>query len=86
MKAARYFQERMKPHYYPETGYPETGSLCIELKSQPGEATREVTDALNADLDAAGVVVGFDIDHASKRFDLTTLETVSLPIRTTRAA
>ena len=71
---------------YPETGYPETGSLCIELKSQPGEETREVTDGLNADLDAAGVVVGFDIDHASKRFDLTTLETVSLPIRTTRAA
>ena len=71
----------MKLHYYPETD-----SLYIELKPTPGAEVREVADGLNVDLDAAGDVVGFDIDHASVRLDLTTLETVALPIRPIRAA
>jgi hypothetical protein len=29
--------------------------------------------------------VGFDIDGASRRLDLTTLETIALPVRTTTA-
>lgn len=71
----------MKLHYYPDTD-----SLYIELKSEPGAEVREVADGLNVDLSATGEVVGFDIDHASKRLDLTTLETVALPLKTTRAA
>lgn len=71
----------MKLHYYPETD-----SLYIELKPEPGVATREVADGLNVDLDRNGEVVGFDIDLASKRFDLSTLETIALPVRTTVAA
>jgi uncharacterized protein YuzE len=71
----------MKLHYYPETD-----SLYIELKSQPGAETREVASGLNVDIDAQGEVVGFDIDLASHRLDLTTLETVALPLRTTSAA
>ena len=71
----------MKLHYYPDTD-----SLYIELKPQPGAEGREIADGLNVDLDAAGEVVGFDIDHASARFDLSTLETVSLPLKTTHAA
>ena len=71
----------MKLHYYPETD-----SLYIELKSQPGSETREVASGLNVDLDEKGEVVGFDIDLASRRLDLTTLETVALPLRTTSAA
>jgi uncharacterized protein YuzE len=71
----------MKLHYYPETD-----SLYIELKPQPGAEVREVADGLNVDLDATGEVVGFDIDRASQRFDLSTLETVALPLKTTRAA
>ena len=70
----------MKLHYYPETD-----SLYVEFKTVPGAETREVTDGLNADLDADGQVVGFDVDHASKRLDLSTLETESLPLRVTRA-
>jgi len=66
----------MKLHYYPETD-----SLYVELKSGPGAETREVVGGLNVDLDANGDVVGFDIDHASKRLDLSTLETESLPVR-----
>lgn len=66
----------MKLHYYPETD-----SLYVELKSGPGTETREVVGGLNVDLDANGDVVGFDIDHASKRLDLSTLETEALPVR-----
>lgn len=71
----------MKLHYYPETD-----SLYIELKAEPSAETREITDALNVDLDAAGEVVGFDIDHASAHLDLDTLETIALPLRQTRVA
>ena len=71
----------MKLHYYPETD-----SLYIQVNSQPGTETREVASGLNVDIDAKGEVVGFDIDLASQRLDLTTLETVALPLRTTSAA
>ena len=71
----------MKLHYYPETD-----SLYVELKADPGAETREVSDGLNVDLDEAGDVIGFDIDHASQRFDLSTLETVALPVRTDRVS
>lgn len=65
--------------------YPETDSLYVEFKDGPGVETREVTDGLNVDLDAGGEVVGFDIDHASKRLDLSTLETEALPLRATKS-
>ena len=76
------FQEEpgMKLHYYPETD-----SLYVEFKAGPGAETREVSDGLNVDLDAEGGVVGFDIDHASRRLDLSTLETEALPVRSIRA-
>jgi uncharacterized protein YuzE len=71
----------MKLHYYPETD-----SLYIEMKPEPGAETREVANGLNVDIDAKGEVVGFDIDFASKRFDLSQLETIALPLRKTVAA
>jgi uncharacterized protein YuzE len=64
----------MKLHYYPETD-----SLYIELKASPGTETREVVQGLNIDLDAKGDVVGFDIDHASRKLDLSKVETIALP-------
>ena len=64
----------MKLHYYPETD-----SLYIEMKDSPGVETREIALGLNVDLDAKGNVVGFDIDHASHKLDLTKIETVALP-------
>jgi uncharacterized protein YuzE len=71
----------MKLHYYPETG-----SLFIEMKPEPGAQTREVAGGVSVEIDAKGEVVGFDIDFASKRFDLSLLETISLPVRKTIAA
>jgi len=64
----------MKLHYNPETD-----SLYIELKDTPGTETREIAEGLNVDLDAKGEVVGFDIDHASRKLDLSKVETVALP-------
>ena len=40
---------------------------------------------LNVDVDADGEVVGFDIDQASRRMDLHTLETRSLPLHSVNA-
>ena len=59
--------------------YPETDSLYIELKSTPGAETREIVTGLVVDLDANGEVVGFDIDHASRKLDLSKVETIALP-------
>ena len=69
----------MKLHYYPETD-----SLYVELKAGPGAETREVSGGMNVDLDVNGSVLGFDIDHASRRFDLSTLETKPPPVCPTK--
>lgn len=71
----------MKLHYYPETD-----SLYIELTGNAGVDTREVVGGVVADIDAKGGVVGFDIDNASQKLDLTTLETIALPVSATKAA
>jgi hypothetical protein len=44
------------------------------------------TDSLYIELSAAPGVETLDIDAASRTLDLTTLETIALPIMTTRAA
>jgi uncharacterized protein YuzE len=71
----------MKLHYYAETD-----SLYIELREGAGVEVREIAEGLNADLDANGQVIGLDIDHASIKLDLSTLETVALPHTTMKAA
>jgi uncharacterized protein YuzE len=71
----------MKLYYYPETD-----SLYIELRDTPAAETREIAGGLNADFDAAGDVVGFDIDGASGKLDLGTLEAAGLPIGSLKAA
>ena len=70
----------MKLHYYADTD-----SLYVELKSSSGTETREVASGFNVDLDANGDVVGFDIDHASRRLEPSTLETRALSIQVYRA-
>ena len=79
--AVKYIILKVKLHYYPETD-----SLYIDLNSKPGADSREIAAGLVVDFDAQGNVVGIDIDHASKKLDLTTLETVSLPTLTTKIA
>ena len=71
----------MKLHYYSETD-----SLYIELGNAPGTETREITDGVNIDLSADGSVVGIDIDSASSKLDLSTLESEGLPLARSKAA
>ena len=71
----------MKLHYYPETD-----SLYIELNDRPGTDAQEVADGVVLDVDDDGNPVGIDIDGASRRIDLRTLELVSLPTTSTRMA
>ncbi len=70
----------VKLHYYPETD-----SLYIDLNSRPSVDSREVADGLVVDFDEQGNIVGIDIDHASQVLDLRTVETVSLPLATSRS-
>ena len=69
----------VKLHYYADTD-----SLCVEITSSAATETREVASGLNVDLDANGDVVGFDLDHASERLVLSTLETKRLPVQVYR--
>ena len=71
----------MKLHYYPDTD-----SLYIEFSEEAGAETREVSDGVNVDIDARGNLVGFDIDRASHRLDLSSLEATALPLRSYRIA
>lgn len=71
----------MKLHYHPETD-----SLYIELSPHASVDSKEVAPGLVADLDGQGNVVGFDIDRASTKLDLHTLEAKSLPISSVRVA
>ena len=71
----------MKLHYYPETD-----SLYIEFAEQAGVETREVVEGVNVDIGADGAFVGIDIDGASRKLDLATLETEGLPIGRLKAA
>ena len=64
----------MRLHYHPETD-----SLYIELTGTPGAEAREIVAGLVADFDADGNVVGLDIDRASRKLDLSKVETIALP-------
>lgn len=64
----------MKLHYYPETD-----SLYIDLNARPSADSREVADGIVLDFDAEGNPVGIDIQQASRKLDLTTLEAQAVP-------
>ena len=66
----------MKLHYCPETD-----SLYIDLSDETSVDTREVAPGVVLDFDAAGNLVGIDIDHASEIVTLSRLEAESLPIK-----
>ncbi|MFB2982109.1 DUF2283 domain-containing protein [Microseira sp. BLCC-F43] len=59
--------------------YPETDSLYIDLNSGSSEESLEIADGVVIDFDAEGNIVGIDIDNASTRLDLKTLEAVNFP-------
>lgn len=66
----------MKFHYYAETD-----SLYIDLADRPGAESREVAPGVVLDFDAAGRLVGMDIDQASQVVDLSRLEAIQWPVQ-----
>lgn len=71
----------MKLHYYNDTD-----SLYIDLSSRRGADSREIADGLVVDFDDKGNITGIDIQHASEKLDLETLETVALPANQVKMA
>lgn len=59
--------------------FPDTDSLYIDLSDTPSAESREVSEGVVLDYDAGGNLVGIDIDHASRKIDLTTLTLSRLP-------
>jgi len=59
--------------------YPETDSLYIDLSSQPSAESREVSDGVVLDYDAAGNLAGIDIDQASTKLEMRELILSKLP-------
>ena len=63
-----YFEKKvltMKVNYFPETD-----SLYIDLSEQPSTERREISEGVVLDYDAAGNLVGIDIDNASSKVEL----------------
>lgn len=61
--------------------FSDTDSLYIELADQPSVESREVSEGIVLDYDAAGHLVGIDIDNASAKVDLKTLKLANLPAK-----
>jgi uncharacterized protein YuzE len=57
-----------------------TDSLYIHLADRPSVESDEVKDGVVLDFDAAGALVGIDVQHASERADLNTLSVSKLPM------
>ncbi|MFQ5569821.1 MAG: DUF2283 domain-containing protein [Rhodothermales bacterium] len=60
--------------------FPETDTLYIELQAGPGADAREVAPNIVLDFNAAGEVIGIEIEHASERTDLKNFQLASFPI------
>ena len=60
--------------------YADTDSLYIDLADRPSADSREVSPGVVLDFDAAGSLVGIDIDRASRHLDLASLRTGSVPV------
>lgn len=62
-----------------------TDSLYIDLADRPAADSQEIAPGVVADFDANGVLVGIDIDHASRTINLSSLES-NLPWHTPPSA
>ena len=59
--------------------YAETDSLYIDLSEMPSAETKEISEGVLLDYDAAGNLVGIDIDNASTKVQLKQLVLSKLP-------
>lgn len=59
--------------------YAETDSLYIDLSEQISVESREISEGIVLDYDVNGILVGIDIDNASKKVQLKELVLNKLP-------
>jgi uncharacterized protein YuzE len=59
--------------------YKDTDSLYIDLSENPSSDSREIAEGVVLDYDAAGNLVGIDIDQASTKVALDKLIVSSMP-------
>ena len=64
----------MKLHYYPDTD-----TLYISLRDHASVDSQEVSAGIVLDFGADGSTVGIEIEDASEKVDLSSLEAVALP-------
>lgn len=60
--------------------FPDTDTLYIQLQDGPGADAQEVAPNLVLDFNAAGEVIGIEIEHASQRTDLMNFQLSSFPV------
>jgi uncharacterized protein YuzE len=60
--------------------FPETDTLSIRLNSNPSTESEEIAPDVVVDFDAAGRVVGLEIDLASSKVELKNLDLKGLLI------
>jgi uncharacterized protein YuzE len=63
-----------------------TDSLYIHLAERPSVDSDEVADGVVLDYDAAGALVGIDVQHASQRADIHRLAISHMPLTQLDAA
>ena len=64
--------------------FPDTDSLYIDLSERPSTESEEVAEGVVLDYDAAGNLVGIDIDQASHKVQLDRLVLSRLPAEVER--
>ncbi len=64
----------------------ETDTLYVEPSAGRSNASEEISDGVVADYDGEGRLLGLELEQASKRLDVTRLETVGMPIAQLLAA
>ena len=57
--------------------YPETDSLYMDLSEKASAESKEISKGIVLDYDAEGNLVGIDIDNASKKFNLKSLQPIA---------
>jgi uncharacterized protein YuzE len=66
--------------------FADTDALYIDLSDEPSVESREISDGVVLDYNAAGRLVGIDIDEASKRVQMDKLVLGQLPSTVETAA
>jgi uncharacterized protein YuzE len=57
----------------------ESDALYIDLAERPSVESQEICQGIVLDYDAAGALVGIDIEHASAKVDLTRIVLDRMP-------